>query len=783
MFENMKTIFSRVLKLCILVATLQAGYVQAQFPFELQDVMRGNEFIGNQPENPRWSWDSKTLFFDWNPQNNPASSVYFWEAGMSSPEILPDARYAETFLCDPDQTGLTTRFYVRDNALFSFNTVTKLHTLRFQSTQRISDIQRVNNPNKVYFQQGNHFFCLDVSTGSVAQLVEFIAGEAPSEGKATFLSRQQDTLFEVVRSQKRQEEWRKSQVERLGIEKIKRIYLGTGRLSDVAISPDEAYLYYRVEHKGNHSFTDVPHFVTASGETEVEKAREKVSIANLGKYSFFQWSIALDSVLEVDFSHLSNLDRIPEYLTDSTAYPKERSIFMQRPVFSSGESRAVMDIRSLDNKDRWLVVLDPRKATVTEWDHQYDSAWIGGPGIGEWDFYPGTLGFFADGKTVYFQSEKSGFSHLYTYSVQSGEKRTLTSGMWEVRGVQVSSDRTKLYCSTNTSHPGNRDVYRYDFKQNRWDRLIDREGASELVVSPNEKQWAIRYSSSNQPWELFVSAAGKEWTQLTKSTTEVFRTYAWIKPTVITLQANDGTPVYARLYERDSARRNGAAVIFVHGAGYLQNAHRFWSNYHREYMFHHFLVEQGYTVLDIDYRGSDGYGRKFRTGIYRHMGGLDLEDQLLGRSYLIRQKGIDSTKVGIYGGSYGGFITLMALFKHPGAFQAGAALRSVTDWAHYNHPYTSNILNFPETDPLAYERSSPIYFAEHLKDHLLILHGMIDDNVQFQDVVRLSQRLIELKKTKWEMALYPVERHGFFYADSWYDEYRRIFELFEKTLR
>ncbi len=200
-------------------------------------------------------------------------------------------------------------------------------------------------------------------------------------------------------------------------------------------------------------------------------------------------------------------------------------------------------------------------------------------------------------------------------------------------------------------------------------------------------------------------------------------------------------------------------------------------------MFHNFLRDQGYTVLDIDYRASEGYGRYWRTAIYRHMGGKDLLDQMAGRDYLIEELGIDADRIGIYGGSYGGFITLMALLTEPGNFACGAALRSVTDWAHYNHEYTSNILNTPEEDSVAFYHSSPINFAENLEDPLIMLHGMVDDNVQFQDVVRLSQRFIELGKEDWEMAVYPVEPHGFKTASSWTDEYTRIYKLFETHLK
>jgi len=137
----------------------------------------------------------------------------------------------------------------------------------------------------------------------------------------------------------------------------------------------------------------------------------------------------------------------------------------------------------------------------------------------------------------------------------------------------------------------------------------------------------------------------------------------------------------------------------------------------------------------------------------------------------------------MYGGSYGGFITLMAMFTKPGVFASGAALRSVTDWAHYNHSYTSNILNTPVLDSIAYAKSSPIYYAEGLEGNLLICHGMVDTNVHFQDVVRLVQRLIELGKDNWELAIYPLEKHGFVEPSSWTDEYKRIFNLFAETLK
>ena len=286
-------------------------------------------------------------------------------------------------------------------------------------------------------------------------------------------------------------------------------------------------------------------------------------------------------------------------------------------------------------------------------------------------------------------------------------------------------------------------------------------GSNEAEVSPDDGALGLVYSYSNKPPEVYVmpNTPGATARQVTTTPTAEWRSFKWIDPKVITFKARDGVDVYARLFtpEMISARRDPTrpAVVFVHGAGYAQNAHRYWASYFREYMFHNLLASRGYVVLDVDYRASSGYGRDWRTAIYRHMGGKRSRGHRRRREYLVAQEKVDAKRIGVYGGSYGGFITLMAMFTTPDVFAAGAALRPVTDWAHYNHGYTSNILNLPQKDAEAYRQSSPIYFADGLKGALLICHGMVDTNVLFQDSVRLTQRLIELRKENWEIAPYP----------------------------
>jgi dipeptidyl aminopeptidase/acylaminoacyl peptidase len=390
---------------------------------------------------------------------------------------------------------------------------------------------------------------------------------------------------------------------------------------------------------------------------------------------------------------------------------------------------------------------DPKADKVTQlWDEHCD-AWVGGPGRGTVEWYP-------DGSRIYFVSEQTGFANLYSITPAGGDPTPLVQGKFEVSDVRLDAKRTRF---TFVSSEGGPAVRHLDTVQ------FDGTGRRQLAMP-------------NRPPELFVNNV-----QVTTTPTAEWLAGPWIDPPVVMVPSTDGVLVPSRLFRPPHFHRGGPAVIFVHGAGYLQNVFDGWSHYFREYMYEHFLMAHGYVVLDMDYRGSAGYGRDWRTAIYRHMGGKDLDDEVSGAKWLVDHEGAAKDRIGIYGGSYGGFLALMAMFTRPGVFAAGAALRPVSDWASYNAGYTTEILNYPD-DKEAYRVSSPINFAGGLQGALLICHGLVDTNVPFQDSVRLTEKLIELGKTNWEIAPYPVEDHSFTRPSSWTDEYRRIFELFERTI-
>lgn len=766
-------------------------------PLTVEKIMRDpKKWIGTSPTEISWSEDSKTIYFNWNPDKNAADSLYGYDLSSKKiNKIAPADRRTLPAKSDVLNKQKTQRLYEKNGDIFLMSTTD------FKIRQLTNTVEKESAPTfsgddqKVIFTRGMNLFSISLDNGLLSQLTDFKTGTKKTDAKLNdqekFLKDDQLAMFEVLKERKEKKDAGKKITDAEKAAYPKEIYLGEKNVSNQEISPDGRYITYRLTQTNKSAkSTIVPNYVTESGFTEDISGRTKVGAPD-SDAEFWVYNVKKDTTAKVSVKNIPGISDKPDYLKDyprlDTAWKnKEREVVINGPFWSDNGKNAVVIVRSLDAKDRWIMALDPETLTLKLLDRQRDEAWIGGPGIGGYPMSSGEIGFIND-NTIYFQSEETGYSHLYSLDVISCKKTALTSGKFEVQHVDLSKDKRTFYLITNEVHPGEQHFYSMPVTGGQRLRITLQTGAHEVTLSPDETKLAIRYSQSNAPWELFVmdnpvisSTKTTQPEQITKSVSHEFLSYSWRKAKVVTIKATDGQDIYARVYE--PKKSNGKAVIFVHGAGYLQNAHKWWSQYFREYMFNNMLVDKGYTVLDLDYRASSGYGRNWRTGIYRFMGGKDLTDNTDGAKWLIKNYGINPKRIGIYGGSYGGFITLMGLFTTPDVFAAGAALRPVTDWAAYNHPYTANILNEPQSDSLAYRKSSPIYHAAGLKNHLLMCHGMVDVNVHYQDVVRLSQRLIELGKNNWELASYPMEDHAFVEASSWTDEYKRILKLFEEKL-
>ncbi len=779
----------------LLIFSLTHVFSQIPSKLSIEKIMQGEKFIGTSPSNIRWSEDGSEILFDWNLEKNLGDSLYAYSLTThKTTKVSPAKRRAI-----PSQFGIynrdhTLKLYTKDGDIFLY-TLKNRETRQLTNTiQRASNISFSGDEKNIIFQTNGNLYSLNIEKGNSIQLTNFVKGsknkksDVPTDENKAFLYNDQLTYFQILKERKKKREAKKKALKSNKLPRPKTIYYGSKSIGNIMLSPDGRFVTYRLSKSADPENTKVPSYVTESGNTE-----DLITRSNVGRAQTTYETEIYDNVNDTTYllktEIIPGIYDIPDFFKEEnkgkSLFDKERETIIHGPIWSDNGEKAIIVIRSIDNKDRWIMLLDMATGKPKLLDRQTDQAWIGGPGISSWNFTTGAIGWLPDNKTIWLQSEESGYSHLCSINVNTGKKKTLTKGKFEIYNPKLSKDKKYFYFSSNEVHSGERHFYKMSINGGKRTKITKAAGRNDAILSPDETKIAILHSFSNQPTELYIAEnkVNNSPIKITDSQTVDFKSYDWRIPKFITFKARDGAEVHARIYQPETSKKTASAIIFVHGAGYLQNAHKWWSSYYREYMFHNFLVDNGYTILDIDYRGSAGYGRDWRTGIYRFMGGKDLEDQIDGAKLLVEKYNIDSKKIGIYGGSYGGFITIMAQFTKPGTFKAGAALRSVTDWAHYNHEYTSNILNTPVQDSIAYAKSSPIYYAEGLQDALLMCHGVIDTNVHFQDVVRLSQRLIELGKDDWELAIYPLEGHGFKEPSSWTDEYKRIFKLFEENLK
>ncbi len=774
---------------CALVQPLSAQAVadyipssvaDQDFPLSIRSIMRAEANVGLSPNQVRWSDDSETVYFRWQPGGlewDAGRSLYKVSRDGGAPERISDAeaRDLAPLLANGDissdgrlrVSSVAGDLYLVDRRSLAVRRLTHTEDGEGQALFNADE-------DAVYFRRQNNLFSLSLQNGALAQLTRIEIGpedeESEAEGHKAFLEAQQLELFEHIRR------GAASEAEADSIREIAE----SAEPATVHLRRNERVQALLPTRSGSHILvrtaapaqgaerTIVPDWVTEDGYTRDLTVRTKVGDAQ---------GASRVGVLAQASGDISWVDLAPE------GYESEHPPRVFNAGWNDSGTTAFVFAVSFDDKDRWIWSIDAASGDRTLLDHLHDDAWVAGPCFAQ------CVGFFPNSDRLYYVSEASGFAHLYAVDADGGSKQTLTSGEWEVLSVSMPESRTHFVLRTNEGSPFNEHIWKMDFDGSNRVRLTEGDGRFLGTLSPDGERVALVHDVANHPPELYVADPDRtdRMKRVTTTPTDEWASFPWIKPEIVHFPAEDGAMVPARIYRPSDmgAEPNGGAVIFVHGAGYLHNIHNYWSSYYREYQFNQFLAANGYTVLDIDYRGSAGYGADWRTAIYRWMGGKDLSDQVDGARYLANVEGVDPRRIGLYGGSYGGFITLMGLFTAGDTFKSGAALRSVTDWAHYNHGYTSRILNLPHDDEEAYERSSPIYFAENFRpdQHLVMLHGMIDTNVHFSDVVRLSQRLIELGKENWEMAVYPVENHGFVEPTSWTDEYRRIFELFERTLK
>lgn len=473
-------------------------------------------------------------------------------------------------------------------------------------------------------------------------------------------------------------------------------------------------------------------------------------------------------------------------LVNEIIYPDSVRYSTSYSSYSPDSKDLILDVETLERHTRKLFNYNVPAKTIKEIYSESDTAWF--------ERHSNATMFINENEII-FESEVSGYNNLYKIKKTGSDFQKIAGGSFTILESVIDRKNGKIYFSANAEHPYEYFIYETDFEGIATKQLTFESGdVEELRISGDGKYLFYSHSYINKPNELYIlnldDNSSNQSEQITNTISPKFSSVKWSIPELITFQnEEDGETIYAFLYKPGnfSSKKKYPLICFAHGSGYLQNVTYGFSPYRDNYMVNTFLTGQGFAILDVDFRGSLGYGKQFRNKTYRNLGYWEMSDYMSGINYLSSRGIIDRDKVGIYGGSYGGFITLMSLFRHPEIFRCGVALRAVSNWQNYfysNRWYTLarlGDLNDNEVKPY-YEISSPVTYAENLQVPLLMIHGMLDDNVFFQDMVQLTQKLIDSKKD-FEVMIYPKENHGFHIQTSWLDEYKRIWKFFEKHLK
>ena len=797
----------------------------------LEKIMAEPDWIGAGVQNVYWAADGRAAYYSAKRRASPIVDLHRIDLASGMDTVIDGAAMANSDAEAVFDSAGTHAAFVRNGDIFvrdlSNGRLTQItRSAEHESAPRFSADGRL-----LSFRTGDEWFVHDLASGVTAPAAVLKFEKDPdSSPKADDLREMQLRTFSTLKklhdnkdtTRKHAEEMRNADPTQAPAP----FYLGDDiKVLDTELSPDARWLLVvtmpKPDDKGREG--KLTRYVTESGYEEAETERIRVgrnppapqSLLLLDLTAHTAHPLALDSLPGIHDDPLKAIrDENAKLLGGHNGNAKDsKTAEAKKSATSSGSassnkdekpklrdvrivsraedgggggiewsrdgSELAIQLRAIDNKDRWIANVDFARHVLVPQHRITDPAWI------NWNF--NEFGWLNDNRTLWYESEESGYAHLYTRS-SDGKTQALTSGKFEVSHPKLSADGRWFYLRGNEQAPYAYDVYRVPSSGGKLERVTQFQGVESFSLAQDGKQLLVTHSSSYLPAQIALASADGSGSprELTDTRSAEYKALSWVAPEIVQVPSTHFKgAVYAKLYKPadfDKSTKH-PAVLFVHGAGYTQNVHLQYPYYFREQMFHNLLLQHGYVVLDMDYRASEGYGRDWRTAIYRQMGHPELEDLLDGKKWLVDSVNVDAKRVGMYGGSYGGFMTLMALFRAPGEFAAGASLRPVTDWMQYNHEYTSDILNNPQIDPIAYVRSSPIEYADGLKDALLICHGVIDDNVLFEDSMRLYQRLIELHKDNFSMSPYPLDRHAFSNADSWLDEYKRIYRLFETHLK
>jgi dipeptidyl-peptidase-4 len=370
------------------------------------------------------------------------------------------------------------------------------------------------------------------------------------------------------------------------------------------------------------------------------------------------------------------------------------------------------------------------------------------------------LRFLADGKRFLWTSERDGgFRHIYLYSLDGKLESQLTRGEWEVRGIAGfdEANRRVFYLS---SEPSPIETHLYSIKLDGSDkrRLTGEPASHSVSIPPGCEYFLDTYSSLKSPARRVLRTSdGSEYAVYHEADPK-FKDYELLPTEIVKIKAADGkTELYARLIRPAGfqAGRKYPAIVMVYGGPQAQSVRNAWMGLSWDQV----LAHKGFVIWQVDNRGSSGRGHEFEAPLYRKMGQVELDDQRAGVRHLVSMGFVDPARVGIYGWSYGGFMTVNAMLNAGDIFHAGIAGAPVTNFANYDTIYTERYMGLPQDNPDGYTGTNLTLKAGNLKGKLMLVHNLDDDNVLFQNMLQLTDSL-QRENKQFEFMLYPQKSHG-----------------------
>ncbi len=385
------------------------------------------------------------------------------------------------------------------------------------------------------------------------------------------------------------------------------------------------------------------------------------------------------------------------------------------------------------------------------------------------------LSFLSDGSFIW-SSEEDGFNHFYLYNYKGKKIRQITKGPWEITAFYGYNPKTKrLYYQSTENGSINRGIYSIDIKGKHKKLLSPENGTSNAEFSANFKYFINTFSNISTPYTYSVRRGkdGKVIKTLIDNhkLLEKLAAYDLPQKKFITLPAADGTPLNAYVIPAKNAKKNTPLFVFQYSGPNIQTVRNTWNSSNDYY--HFLLANKGYTVISVDPHGTGGRGADFKKSTYKQLGKLELEDVSAATMSFAKSHHNDLQRIGIWGWSFGGFMSSNAILKKPEIFSLAIAVAPVTNWRFYDTVYTERYLQTPQENPEGYDENSPLFFTNGLKGKFLLIHGSADDNVHLQNSMRLAKNLQENDQPFDEM-IYTDKNHGIYGGKTRHHLYKKM---------